>query len=183
MTRFIARLAGWLKYRLALLMARSDSRSRLDRIAPQRVLVLCYGNIYRSPYVEYYLRNLLGDSTAVEIRSAGFHHRSGRESPAEHIERCKQQYNVDLGQHRSQQVDRQLLEWADIVVIMDGNNFNSVRLLDSHALNKVIWLGALNPQTPIEIADPYGRQNNEQDAIVGQLSRATETLARQLIRS
>jgi hypothetical protein len=88
--------------RLGAKRALRDARSSSVRAlaahggADSRILVVCHGNIYRSPLVAVRLRELLGPARV--ISSAGFHPKGDRPSPAEHIE-MSAGFGVDLRAH------------------------------------------------------------------------------------
>ena len=145
--------------------AERDTSNRLKNKNIRHILVMCYGNIYRSPFVEKYLAERLGED--FEIRSAGFHPKSNRASSEAHIKMCLE-YNVDLSAHRSTVVNRELTDWADVIVIMDRHNWYALADYPS-ATSKVLWLGVLLEQSIKEIQDPYSKSESEARLIVQQL--------------
>ena len=144
----------------------------------RRVLVVCYGNIYRSAFVAEHLRKTLGER--IEVRGGGFHPKVGRPSPSEHVRMCAER-GVDLGAHRSRCIDAADLEWADTVVLMDRHNWLALANLDA-APEKLVWAGVLAGR-PAEIVDPYGRTEADARHIVDRLERAAIELARRIERS
>jgi len=163
-----SRIYWYIKYILAKISARKLSRTRLDNLKPNKILVMCYGNIYRSPFVAEYLIEKLGNNSKFEIKSAGFFPKSGRRSAEEYID-IVQDYQIDLSKHLSSVVDGALLNWADAIIIMDGKNFKLSLLLDSEIEEKLIWLSALCQEFPVEIQDPYNKSLDQQRAIVDQM--------------
>jgi protein-tyrosine phosphatase len=157
--------------------ARTDTQRVLQHARPQRLLVVCYGNIYRSPFVAERLRKILGDNT--ELRSAGFHSRADRTSPADFVTLSAHR-GVDLSRHRSRVVAPQDLEWADLIVLMDRHNWAALARLNAPR-EKLVWLGACSESAgPLEIADPYGRDPAVVNLIVDQLLDASSALASRL---
>ena len=140
-----------------------------------RVLVVCHGNIYRSPLVAVRLRELLGPGRV--ITSAGFHPKGDRPSPAEHIE-MSARLGVDLSQHRSRVVSDEDFAAADLIVLMDQRNWVSLQRAGADE-SKYVWLGAMGPN-PMEIPDPYGLDAALAEAIVKRLLLCTEELAKRL---
>ena len=145
---------------------------------PRRLLVLCYGNIYRSPFVATLLQTRLAGQAGFEIRSAGFHPVPARPSPSEYV-RLVHDYRVDLSRHRSRLVTPADLEWAQAIVIMDRYNWERVRASGAQVQGKIIWLGAF-AAGPVEIQDPYAMAPARVQAIVEQMLTATEGLAQRL---
>ena len=140
-----------------------------------RVLVVCHGNIYRSPLVAVRLRELLGAGRV--ITSAGFHPIGDRPSPDAHIE-MSGRLGVDLSQHRSRVVSAADFAAADLIVLMDQRNWVSLVRAEADK-SRFVWLGAMGPN-PMEIPDPYEMDAAAAEAIVKRLLLCTEELAKRL---
>lgn len=173
----IRKLVKWLTYAWSRVRARRHAHALLAARPVRRVLVVCYGNIYRSPFVAARLQ--AGGGVLLEVRSAGFHAREGRASEPGFVDIARG-FGVDLSTHRSRLIRADDLHWADIVLIMDGHNY---RLMHHHypdSLAKTLWLGAVSPHTPILIADPYRFTPDRQRHIACQLDTACKALLEQL---
>jgi protein-tyrosine-phosphatase len=158
--------------------AREATNARLAQEAMRRVLVVCYGNIYRSAFIAEYLRQKLGQR--VDVRGGGFHRKVGRPSPPEHVRMCAER-GVDLAGHRSRCIEPADLEWADTIVLMDRHNWLALDELGA-APAKLVWAGVLAGGSA-EIVDPYGRGEGDARHIVDRLERAASELARRIERS
>jgi len=158
----------------ALRRAPATTRARLAAGPMRRVLVVCYGNIYRSAFVGEYLRARAGD---VEVRSRGFHPKVGRESPAAHVERCAAR-GIDLSQHRSALATRDDVAWADTIVLMDRHNWQALDALGARPA-QLVWLGTL-VQGGVEIEDPYGLDEAATLAVMQRMEDAAAKLAGQI---
>ena len=160
------------------LLHRERLRSRSQRrwiAGKRRVLVLCYGNICRSPYAEVTTasRSKLAD---IELRSSGFFPVPGRKTP-EIFQGLARQRGIDLSAHRSRLIDKKDLLWADVIVLMDQKNFEALREFDRKSLSKVVWLGAFDASGPLEIADPYDQPISVVETILDRMDRCLEVLA------
>jgi protein-tyrosine-phosphatase len=140
-----------------------------------RILVVCHGNIYRSPLVATRLRELLGAQRV--IVSAGFHPKGDRPSPEGHVA-MSAAHGVDLSKHRSRVVDGGDLANADLIVLMDRRNWVNLRRAGADE-KKYVWLGALMAGD-VEIPDPYGLDAPAAERIVMRLVAATDALASRL---
>lgn len=80
-----------------------------------KILVLCHGNINRSPLAAAVLRTLGHD-----VKSAGFVNPGKRASGK--MRRAALAHSYDLEEHRSQLCTPELVQWAELVVLMDGGN-------------------------------------------------------------
>lgn len=136
----------YLKY---LQQPRALRRLKKKRIAS--ILFLCYGNICRSPLAEAIAARVFSQNM---VSSAGFHHGAGRCSPDYVVEEAWK-IGIDLSEHRSKTVTREMADKADLIVIMDLRNYNLLRAAFPDAVQKTVFLGMLLPQPMLEIRDPY----------------------------
>lgn len=179
MTRnLLNKITQRLKVYRALQNSSRDSQQRLKNIKITNILVVCYGNIYRSPFVAKILSDRLTNNYS--IRSSGFHSSVHRKSPDGHIEMASQ-FGVDLSLHTSTRMNQELIEWADIIVLMDRHNWDHLQEYGDSAVCKSIWLGTFLEGRKKEIEDPYGKPKVEQEHIVQELSSASTELIRSLI--
>lgn len=172
----IGKLGKWGSYAAALLRARTVAQRLTGGRAITRVLSVCYGNIYRSPFAAACLRAQIPVGAGLSVRSAGFHERDGRAVEPGFQRLALERYGIDLAAHRSRTLSADDLDWADLVLIMDGHNYRLMHDRHRRQLGKCIWLGAVCDETPIVIRDPYGTDQNVQAAIADQLFRATQAL-------
>lgn len=137
----------------------------------KRILVLCYGNICRSPFVEYSLKHKL-DSSIYDVKSSGFHESVNRSSP-EYYQNICNDFDIDLKSHKSSLVNSDLADWADIIILMDYKNHElAFEKLSSSNFSKCYFLGGFSSGA-IEIRDPYDLNNNEIIEIVGEMEKST----------
>jgi protein-tyrosine phosphatase len=141
--------------------------------------VLCYGNIYRSPLVEYLLRKAVCEPNKIGIRSAGFHEKEHRSCDPEFLKLLSQR-GYALQAHRSSRVSKKDIDWADLIVIMDRKNWDMLMALDSSAKGKVVWIGAFAKNVNNEIADPYGMQQGEVNKVIDQIELSVVDLANRI---
>ncbi|HET7558293.1 MAG TPA: ATP-grasp domain-containing protein, partial [Rhodanobacteraceae bacterium] len=144
----------------------------------RRVLVLCYGNICRSPVVAALLQSCARD---VEIVSAGFHAQAQRRMPDGWAEVVEQTTGMRLDHHRSRVVDAALIEWAELIIVMDAANWRMLARSHRDALAKTVLLGvaAAGRRARAEIADPYTLDETGMRPIATTLRRCVDDLARQ----
>lgn len=117
------------------------------------VLVVCVGNICRSPMAEAMLRQRVRNDR-VAISSAGTH--AMLRSTIDPFAKAVLQVNgVDPHGHRSRQIDRQMLHDADLILLMEHRQMQSVLKLAPEVRGKTFLIGKW--QQEMEIADPYRR--------------------------
>ncbi|MFQ5600429.1 MAG: ATP-grasp domain-containing protein [Candidatus Krumholzibacteriia bacterium] len=168
--------AGRLRRRRLRDSVRRQTQSRLATLAAssRHILVLCYGNICRSPYAAARLR-ALEESGDLLIRSTGFHPEAGRPTP-ENVRRIAAARGIDLASHLSLTLDQESLDWADMILVMDRATQRRLRDRDRRAGEKVIWFGALDSDSDVEIKDPYCLPADEVAAILQKIDRCAEAL-------
>lgn len=153
------------------------------RPRPASVLVLCNGNIFRSPFAAAVLRRALGAESGggggdVAVDSAGFQG-PGRESPKEAVEAAARR-GIDLSGHRSQLVTPALVRAADLIVVMEAEQRRAVCERFGRSPRDVFLLGDLDPEpiTSRSIEDPWGRRATVCVASFGRIDRCVATLVR-----
>ena len=124
--------------------------------AADSVLVLCWGNVCRSPLAERYLEaRCQNQKLDLTVDSAGLGETEGRESPRLAIE-IAADYGVDLSNHRSIRTQPADVSAADVVFVMDYNNYYSLTTRHVGARHKTFFLGALDDDPSSQIVDPFG---------------------------
>ena len=147
--RVARRAAAFLRYRRGESRARATALKLLKQ-PHTKVLVLCRGNIQRSAFAQAYMTQKLGYA---QVRSAGFLALPRRAVPYELERYGLTHYGVDLRSHRSGVVDRELVEWADLVILMDYQNL--VQLKQSALdFKPSVLLGSLSHSGAVR--DPWG---------------------------
>lgn len=113
-------------------------------MTPGRVLVVCTGNICRSPLAERLLRAMLADAgvTGIEVGSAGTHAMAGHPMPAEAARELAAVGGDPTG-HVSQQLSVDLVSDADLVVTATLAHRSAVVTLHPRALRYAFTLREL----------------------------------------
>lgn len=150
------------------LMIRRMSGRKIDK-----VLILCYGNICRSPLAAAFAARLMPN---ISIQSAGFHTKTGRRSP-DFVLAAANTSGVDLAEHQSKCVDVKMIDETDLILIMDINNYEHLKKLFPRALEKTLFLGMLLPDPQLEIKDPYDNPDSMPE-VASRMNRAIEQLSR-----
>jgi protein-tyrosine phosphatase len=129
--------------------------------AKTRVLMVCMGNICRSPTAEGVLRAKLqaaGLHRAVEVDSAGTHGFHVREAPDPRAQRHAAKRGYDLSALRARRVVVEDFERFDHVLAMDGDNLAFLRELappGSAARLGLLLSYARQAAAPSDVPDPY----------------------------
>jgi protein-tyrosine-phosphatase len=174
-TRLLAAPTRWLHP-----LRRRSAREALRARAPRSILVVCHGNICRSPFAAALLEQALGP-VGIGVHSAGFLG-PGRPSPHEAVAVAARR-SVDLSRHRSRLLTADLVGSADLIVVMDAAQRRQVCDRFGRAPRDVILLGDLDP-APIEtrpIRDPVDQGAEVFEASYARIERCAGELAQTLI--
>jgi protein-tyrosine phosphatase len=118
-----------------------------------RVLVVCVGNICRSPTAEWLLRHRLKRDD-VTVESAGLAALVG--NPIDPVaESVLVEHGISPTGHVARQVSPDLINAADIVLVMDRRHKSAVLAQAPHARGKTFLLGRWQDETAVP--DPYGK--------------------------
>ncbi len=151
-----------------------------------RLLVVCLGNICRSPMAEGALRARLreaGLDEVVEVDSVGTGEWHVGQPPDRRAIACAARNNVDIAGLRGRQLSRRDFDAFDYILCADRSTLReTAALAPDGARERCMLLSAYAGQGEVEIPDPYTGGTPEFDyaweladgmarAIVGRLSR------------
>ena len=125
---------------------------------PKRVLIVCTGNICRSPMAYGLLRAYLqeqGLDQAIVVETAGTH-ALVNEPPSAPGQKILAERGIDISHHRARQVTPQLLRDADVVLVMEEAHRRSLFYLAPQHLGKILLLSELVGEHQ-DVEDPYGQ--------------------------
>lgn len=141
------------------------------------VLLLCYGNVCRSPLAEAVLRR-----AGVDVESAGFYRERTNRPAAKKVREFAADMGLDLSEHRSRVVDEEMVERADVVLVTDRPNYERFEALFPDAVERVEFLGSyLDP--PVErIPDPgFMPRGEELDRVLGMVVASSRGYLREAL--
>jgi protein-tyrosine phosphatase len=134
----------------------------------ERILVVCTGNICRSPIAEYLIRDSqFRANRIVDVRSAGVGALVGEPADDTAITMMRAR-GIDLAPHRAQQATLALCRWAELVLVMEMHHRDALIDIDSAVRGKTFLLGHWEKQ---EVPDPYRRPQSTWNEAVGQIER------------
>ena len=155
---------------------RSARAEMAGRDVPGSVLVICYGNICRSPFAAAVLQARLA-GTGVRVESAGFFG-PGRPSPVDAIDAARRRHH-DLHSHRARLITLDLVRAADLLIVMDTAQRNTIRDRFGRDRRDVLLLGDFDP-LPIKtraIRDPVDGAPALYDEVYARIDRCATALA------
>jgi len=119
----------------------------------KNVMIVCIGNICRSPMAEGLLRDAMPE---LNVYSAGLGALVGKPADATSVD-LMDTAGVDIHPHRAQQLNNVLASQADLILVMDGEQKLEVQRRHPVTTGKVFRLGEPGK---FDIPDPY-RQPRE----------------------
>ena len=150
-----------------------------------RVLLVCMGNICRSPTAEGVLRqfikiNNLGD--VVEVDSAGTHGYHVGEAPDSRTQRAAAIRGYNLSQLRARKVARQDLDYFDLILAMDKSNLDNLqRMATPEQQEKIqLFMDYAKNFDDNEVPDPYYGLGHGFDLILDMVEDASVGLINEI---
>ncbi len=138
----------------------SAERPRPAPGAPVRVLMVCMGNICRSPTAHGVLTQRVADAglgDRIVVDSAGTHDYHVGRPPDERAQQHAARRGVDLSAQRARQLKAQDFDDFDLVLVMDDANQHAARALcppgQRHKLRRLTEF--CTRQRASEVPDPY----------------------------
>ena len=146
-----------------------------------RVLLVCMGNICRSPTAEGVLRffikiNNLGDK--VEVDSAGTHGYHVGEAPDGRTQRAAAIRGYNLSQLRARKVARQDLDYFDLILAMDKTNLDNLQRMATPDQQKKLklFMEYSKNYDDDEVPDPYYGLGHGFDLVLDMVEDASKGL-------
>lgn len=155
---------------------RSNVRRRILQIDSVRsILVICYGNVCRSPYLEAVLRRELPE---ISVSSAGFVG-PGRPVPP-HALTLGGARGLDLSEFRSRPIGRANVAGTDLVIVMDIEQARHIARGYRISPYRIVVAGDLDPvvSPTRSIRDPWGQSIGVFASSFDRLDRCAATLVR-----
>ncbi|MCL6360093.1 protein tyrosine phosphatase [Pectobacterium polaris] len=140
------------------------------------ILVVCVGNICRSPTGERLLKQALPEK---KIVSAGLGALVGKPADATATE-VANQHNLSLEGHQAQQLTSTLCRQFDLILVMEKEHVDGVCRIAPEVRGKTMLFGRWSEQQ--EIADPYRKSREAFEFVYLQLEQSAQKWAQALSR-
>ena len=114
----------------------------------QNILVVCIGNICRSPMAEYLLKQQYPN---LHIESAGISGLTGHAADQKAI-LCMQRLGIDMQPHVAKKLNSELIKKADLILVMSQNQQKHIEQTWPFAKGKTFRLGHWQSKN---VSDPY----------------------------
>ena len=150
-----------------------------------KILMVCLGNICRSPLAEGILRKKLNETgiTHITVDSAGTSGHHSGENPDPRSIRNAKKNGVDIADIVSRKFSVSDFDRFDRIYVMDHSNYNNVLSLARHEEDREkveLFLNVLHPGRNKAVPDPwYGGEEGFQE-VFELVDQACDALVKQL---
>ena len=149
-------------------------RTRLSRAhAPRKILVVCYGNVCRSPYLQAVLQRALPKA---EVSSAGFVGADRAVPEASLTISAKR--GLDLSRFRSRPLVPAVVTEADLIIVMDARQAEEIAARFPVNRARIVIAGDLDPkfEQTRAIRDPWNQSSDVFEESFDRLDRCAAVL-------
>ena len=120
------------------------------------VLFVCSGNTCRSPMAAGILKTMVSQKYS-EVQSAGTIAIGGLQA-AHYAKQVVKECGGSIDRHRTNSLDREVIDWADLILVMEYKHYEAVLDINPDAVVKTFLLREYKRKTKYtEVPDPVGR--------------------------
>lgn len=139
------------------------------------ILVLCLGNICRSPIAEALFKQKMPDK---HIHSAGIKAMVGWQADPNSVAVSKE-HGIDISQHRAKQCTPEMVKKADLIIVMEQSQKKHMEQMYPTAHGKIFCLGQFGKG---DIADPYGKSRAEFELTYALIKAGVDEISERLFQ-
>lgn len=147
-----------------------------------KILMVCLGNICRSPLAEGILKSKLDDDTFT-VDSAGTSSYHIGNKPDTRSIAIARQNGIDINKQRARQFTKTDFDTFDWIYAMDNSNYNNIVALASNETQKAkvkLILNTSFPNKNLDVPDPYYGGDKGFKTVFNLLDNACSIIAEQL---
>lgn len=148
-----------------------------------KILMVCLGNICRSPLAEGILASKLPKDKFF-VDSAGTSSWHIGDSPDSRSVAVARKHNLDISNQRGRQFTIADFETFDYIYVMDKSNYDNVIELsenDKHRNKVEIILNELYPRENVDVPDPYYGLPNGFEMVYRMLDEVCDVISEKLL--
>ncbi len=146
-----------------------------------KILMVCLGNICRSPLAEGILRDKFKKRGIIaEVDSSGTSNFHFGERPDPRTLEVAEKHNIDIRSHRGNYFKASDFDKYDKIYTMDLSNYGNVLKLARNEKDRSkveMILNVSNPGMNLEVPDPYYNVNDGFELVYRMLDKACEIIA------
>ena len=148
-----------------------------------KILMVCLGNICRSPLAEGILASKL-PKNKFKVDSAGTGSWHIGNAPDERSIITAKKNGILISNQKCRQISTNDFDYFDYIYVMDNTNYNDVLQLSEkqeHRKKVQLILNELFPNENVDVPDPYYGVQNGFDSVYQMLDEACDIIAKKLI--
>lgn len=145
-----------------------------------KILMVCLGNICRSPLAEGILKSKLNGNNDVLVDSAGTGNYHVGEAPDPRSIAIAKRYNLDITNQRGRLLTAQDLKEFDHIFVMDQFNYeDAIELAESEPEKEKVKLilEEIFPGENVDVPDPYHRGDQGFENVYKMLDEACDIIS------
>lgn len=128
------------------------------------LLIVCVGNMCRSPTAEYLLKSSLNH---VEVSSAGLMARENK-PPCSKATDIAAVNGLNISSHKTRKLNQEMVIQSDLILAMESGHAEEILSTYPFAHGKVILFGRWGENT--EVPDPYRQSDEMYQAVFAKLN-------------
>ena len=131
---------------------------RMNKAEVYNILVVCTGNICRSPMAEGMLKSSLPRHMKgrIVVDSAGTHAIHGNQ-PSDIAVQVMQTWGIDIAGHRARMLTPSMMRAADLILVMEKAHLSHIRFMPFFGMKKVHLISEFDQdRDPYDLPDPIG---------------------------
>jgi len=148
---------------------------------PKKILMVCLGNICRSPLAEGILKSKVGDDVIVDSAGTASYHVGSL--PDQRSIAVAKLNNVDITNQRARSVSSADLDEYDLIYAMDEENYNNLLAMAKNDIQRSkikMIMNELYPNENIDVPDPYYGGDHGFKHVYAMLDEATDKILEKL---
>jgi protein-tyrosine phosphatase len=149
-----------------------------------KILMVCLGNICRSPLAEGILQSKLSKKDFI-VDSAGTGDWHIGRAPDSRSIRVAKNYGLDISNLKGRQFSENDFHHFDYIYVMDNQNYKDVTALaktDAQKSKVKLILNEIFPNENVDVPDPYYGLEDGFEKVYAMLSEACDVIAEKLLK-
>ena len=148
-----------------------------------KILVVCTGNVCRSPVVEALLNKRFHERGISELyaHSAGTADYPPRSASRFSVEVIGETESIDLTDHRSKVATKAMVEEASLIICMEASHKEVLSLESPSEADKIFLLSEMVPGPVYDVSDPYGKDKHAYQMMVKTVTQLVDSGLEQIV--